>query len=93
MRDGITDQSLREMAAAIGTSHRMLLYHFKSREGLLIAVCNAVNEAVAGALVGGNVAHSLDRPMGTVDAPAAAPAMVTSVTNIVGHGVPHVAFR
>jgi AcrR family transcriptional regulator len=47
---GILGQSLREIAAAIGTSHRMLLYHFKSREGLLVAICNALNEAVAGTL-------------------------------------------
>jgi AcrR family transcriptional regulator len=45
MRGGIADLSLRELAAAIGTSHRMLLYHFGSREGLLIAVARAVEEA------------------------------------------------
>ena len=45
MRGGITDLSLRELAAAIGTSHRMLLYHFGSREGLLVAVARAVEEA------------------------------------------------
>ena len=50
MRGGITDLSLRELAAAIGTSHRMLLYHFGSREGLLVAVSNAVNQAEAAAL-------------------------------------------
>jgi AcrR family transcriptional regulator len=42
---GISDLSLRELAAAIGTSHRMLLYHFGSREGLLVAVVRAVEEA------------------------------------------------
>jgi len=42
---GIADLSLRELAAAIGTSHRMLLYHFGSREGLLAAVTLAVDEA------------------------------------------------
>src|SRR5262249_4478203 len=41
---GIADLSLRQLAAAIGTSHRMLLYHFGSREGLLIAVTRAVEE-------------------------------------------------
>ena len=41
MRGGIADLSLRELAAAIGTSHRMLLYHFGSREGLLVAVARA----------------------------------------------------
>jgi AcrR family transcriptional regulator len=30
--------SLREIAAAAGTSHRMLIYHFGSREGLLAQV-------------------------------------------------------
>lgn len=41
---GIADQSLRELAAALGTSHRMLIYHFGSREGLLVAVARAVEE-------------------------------------------------
>jgi AcrR family transcriptional regulator len=44
-RCGISDLSLRELAAAIGTSHRMLLYHFGSREGLLVAVVQAVEAA------------------------------------------------
>ena len=47
---GIVDQSLRQIAAAIGTSHRMLLYHFGSRTGLIVAVSNQINEVVAGAL-------------------------------------------
>jgi AcrR family transcriptional regulator len=42
---GVSDLSLRELAAAIGTSHRMLLYHFGSREGLLVAVVQQVEEA------------------------------------------------
>jgi AcrR family transcriptional regulator len=41
-RRGIVDLSLREIAAAIGTSHRMLIYHFGSREGLLVAVVGDV---------------------------------------------------
>ena len=45
MQGGIADLSLRELAAAIGTSHRMLLYHFGSREGLLVAVARAVEAA------------------------------------------------
>jgi len=45
MRGGIADMSLRELAAAIGTSHRMLLYHFGSREGLLTAIAGAVEES------------------------------------------------
>jgi AcrR family transcriptional regulator len=39
---GISDLSLRELAAAVGTSHRMLIYHFGSKEGLLAAVVQAV---------------------------------------------------
>jgi AcrR family transcriptional regulator len=40
--EGITDKSLREIASGVGTSHRMLLYHFGSREGLLAAIVGAV---------------------------------------------------
>jgi len=39
---GVVDLSLREIAAAIGTSHRMIIYHFGSREGLLVAVVREV---------------------------------------------------
>jgi NAD(P)H-dependent FMN reductase/AcrR family transcriptional regulator len=39
---GVADLSLRRLAAAIGTSHRMLIYHFGSKEGLLIEVIRAV---------------------------------------------------
>jgi AcrR family transcriptional regulator len=45
LNHGITDLSLREIAAAIGTSHRMLIYHFGSRQGLLVEVARAVEEA------------------------------------------------
>ena len=49
---GIADLSLRELAAAIGTSHRMLIYHFGSREGLLAAVTKQVEEQQKAALLG-----------------------------------------
>ena len=39
---GVADTSLRRLAEEIGTSHRMLLYHFGSREGLLSAVVDRV---------------------------------------------------
>lgn len=39
---GIGDRSLRDVAAAVGTSHRMLLHHFGSREELLLAVVDEV---------------------------------------------------
>lgn len=42
---GVRDTSLRTLAANIGTSQRMLHYHFGSREDLLAAVVGAVVEA------------------------------------------------
>ncbi len=39
---GIGHRSLRDIAAAAGTSHRMLLHHFGSREELLVAVVEEV---------------------------------------------------
>src|SRR5215470_19323400 len=48
---GIADLSLRQIAAAIGTSHRMLIYHFGCREGLLAAVTQAVEEQQRAALL------------------------------------------
>ncbi|CAM3077280.1 TetR family transcriptional regulator [Mycobacterium intermedium] len=39
---GVGDRSLRDVAAAVGTSHRMLLHHFASREELLLAIVNEV---------------------------------------------------
>jgi len=41
-RGGIGDRSLRDIAAAVGTSHRMLIHHFGSREGLLTEVVRAI---------------------------------------------------
>lgn len=43
--EGIADTSLRRLATRIGTSHRMLIYHFGSREGLLSAVVGVVEAA------------------------------------------------
>src|SRR3954453_9574443 len=40
--NGLGDRSLRDLAAAVGTSHRMLLYHFGSRDGLVAAVVDLV---------------------------------------------------
>lgn len=41
---GVGELTLRRLASALGTSHRMLLYHFGSREGLLIEVIRALEE-------------------------------------------------
>ncbi len=40
--NGIGDRSLRDVAAAVGTSHRMLLHHFGSRNELLLAIVEEV---------------------------------------------------
>jgi AcrR family transcriptional regulator len=40
--EGLADQSLRRIAEAVGSSHRMLLYHFGSKDGLLLEVAQAV---------------------------------------------------
>src|SRR4051794_8358311 len=47
---GVTDLSLRELAAAIGTSHRMLIHHFGNREGLWVEVIHAVEQRQRDAL-------------------------------------------
>ncbi|HSV66418.1 MAG TPA: TetR/AcrR family transcriptional regulator [Mycobacteriales bacterium] len=47
---GVAELSLRQLAAALGTSHRMLSYHFGSKEGLLVEVVKAVEERQRAAL-------------------------------------------
>lgn len=47
---GVGDTSMRTIAAGVGTSHRMLHYHFGSREGLLGAVVEAVERGERDAL-------------------------------------------
>ena len=39
---GLARRSLRDLAEHVGTSHRMLIHHFGSREGLVTAVVEAV---------------------------------------------------
>lgn len=39
---GVGDTSLRTLAAGVGTSHRMLIYHFGSRDGVLTAVIDSM---------------------------------------------------
>jgi AcrR family transcriptional regulator len=49
---GIGHRSLRDIAAAAGTSHRMLLHHFASREELLVAVVEEVESRQQANLAG-----------------------------------------
>jgi AcrR family transcriptional regulator len=57
---GIGDLSLRRLAAALGTSHRMLIYHFGSRDGLLVEVVRAVERRQREALAELRLDPSLD---------------------------------
>jgi AcrR family transcriptional regulator len=47
---GIGGRSLREVAEAVGTSHRMLLHHFGSREELLLTIVEEVERRQMGGL-------------------------------------------
>ncbi|MEU0565016.1 TetR family transcriptional regulator [Nonomuraea sp. NPDC005983] len=47
---GVGDASLRSIATGLGTSHRMLIHHFGSREGLLSEVVRAVEAQQRAAL-------------------------------------------
>src|SRR3954452_19167024 len=49
-QNGVGNMSLRGLAAALGTSHRMLIYHFGSRDGLLIEVIRRVEAQQRAAL-------------------------------------------
>ncbi|MEO1063133.1 MAG: TetR family transcriptional regulator [Actinomycetota bacterium] len=47
---GLADTSLRELADEVGTSHRMLNYHFGGRAGLVTAIVSATEAAQRQAL-------------------------------------------
>lgn len=47
---GIGGRSLRDIAEAVGTSHRMLLHHFGSRDELLVTVVEEVERRQAATL-------------------------------------------
>lgn len=47
---GVGTLTLRGLAAGIGTSHRMLIYHFGSKEGLLVEVVREVESRQRAAL-------------------------------------------
>jgi AcrR family transcriptional regulator len=50
--NGMIDASLCTLAAGIGTSHRMLIYHFASREGLIAAIVSDIEAQQRAALAG-----------------------------------------
>ncbi len=47
---GLSDMSLRELASEIGTSHRMIIYHFGSRQGLVAAIVESMERQQRDAL-------------------------------------------
>ena len=59
--EGIAGRSLREIAAGVGTSHRMLIYHFGSHEGLLAAIVAVVEERQRAAMAA--ITASSDDPV------------------------------
>lgn len=63
--NGLSDVSLRQMAAALGTSHRMLIYHFGSKQGLLVEVVNDVErrQREAMAALGADVGMAPDETL------------------------------
>jgi AcrR family transcriptional regulator len=64
-REGLADRSLREIATGAGTSHRMLLYHFGSREGLLAAVVGSMEARQRAAMTA--LAESVGTPAELMD--------------------------
>jgi AcrR family transcriptional regulator len=61
-QNGIGDLSLRALAAELGTSHRMLIHHFGSKDGLWVAIVRAVEERQREIL--GTVLYEPDKPVG-----------------------------
>jgi AcrR family transcriptional regulator len=60
---GVSELSLRELAVALGTSHRMLIYHFGSKEGLLVEVVRTIEQRERATL-----AQLLDSEQSLIDA-------------------------
>jgi AcrR family transcriptional regulator len=56
----LADASLRQIAADLGTSHRMLIYYFGSKDGLLAAVSSAVEQQQRDALAALRAEPDLD---------------------------------
>ena len=60
--NGMSDVSLRTLAAALGTSHRMLIFHFGSKEGLWVEIIRTVEQRQRELL--GQVLPNPDQPVG-----------------------------
>ncbi len=78
LRRGVADLSLRPLAAAVGTSDRMLLYHFGSKRALIERVIELASADLAGMVLdevsaGGTSAERLERLWVRLASDAAAP--------------------
>ena len=51
LKNGLTGLSLRPLAKGVGTSARMLLYHFESREKLLALIIDTIREQLRLSLI------------------------------------------
>ena len=88
---GLGERSLRDIATAVGSSHRMLLYHFGSRAGLVQAIVESVEagqrQLFADAAAAAPTASSADLIRATwarVSDPAVLP-FVRLFFELVGH--------
>lgn len=68
---GLSQTSLRQMARAVGTSDRMLLYYFADKEALLATVLTEVANRLAAALDRAIPAEPAQSPAGLMQAMAA----------------------
>jgi AcrR family transcriptional regulator len=60
--NGIGDVSLRSLATALGTSHRMLIHHFGSKETLWVEIVRTVEQRQRDVL--GDMLRDPDEPVG-----------------------------
>src|SRR4051795_7956510 len=54
---GIADLSLRRLAERVGTSHRMLIHHFGSKDGLWVAIVRGAGPPQTAAVADLNTAR------------------------------------
>jgi AcrR family transcriptional regulator len=61
-RNGIGDLTLRRLATSIGTSHRMLIHHFGSKEGLWVEIAREVERRQRALLA--DILPDAEQPLG-----------------------------
>ena len=96
LRHGAGSLSLRPLAAALGTSDRMLLYYFGSREHLLVSVLDRVGDELVAALSeavppGRSRPDELLRALWTVAREPAFDPVLRLYVEVLGQAAAHVA--